>query len=457
MPDQSTILSLPLIMPSQAQKHVTMNEALRLLDVVVQLAVTDRTRTAPPASPAIGARHIVATGATGAWAGQEGRVALWEGTSWAFFAPLTGWQAHVAAEGAVAVFNGVSWSTLADGPLVVGQLGVSASPDSTNRLAVSSPAILLNHAGAGHQVKINKAGVGDTASLLYQSGFSGRAEMGLAGSDDFTIKTSPNGATFLEAVKARAADGRVTFAQGVLASGLTVVDDTDVTKAAQFVCSGLTTGTTRLLSLPNATTALAGLAVAQTFTAAQSFTTTVTMGGGTLTLGNSSSSSVLGFGTGATTTGVSKTISIGTNGAAGSTTTIAIGPAAGAGTIAVQAGVTSVNFGTADVVEKCNAPVNYTATGTVTAAAIQNGIITYSGVVGTLTLPTGALLDALFTGMTVNTSKKFSLINTGTGAATIAAGTGGTMVGSVVVANGAAGRYEMRKTAATTYTFYRIA
>ena len=79
MPDQTTILSLPLILPSQAQKHVTVNEALRRLDVVVQLAVEDRDRTDPPAGPETGARHIVAAGAGGDWAGQDGAVALWEG------------------------------------------------------------------------------------------------------------------------------------------------------------------------------------------------------------------------------------------------------------------------------------------------------------------------------------------------------------------------------------------
>ena len=215
MPDKSKILSLPLIQPSQAQKHVTMNEALRLLDVMVQLSVQDRTRTAPPAAPATGARHIVAPGATGAWAGQARRVALWEGTAWAFFAPLTGWRAHIAAEAALATFDGVTWVTIADAPLLVGQLGVAASPDSTNRVAVSSPAILLNHAGAGHQVKINKAAATDTASLLFQTGFSGRAEMGTAGSDDFAIKVSANGSTYAEAVSVAAATGIVSMAQGM--------------------------------------------------------------------------------------------------------------------------------------------------------------------------------------------------------------------------------------------------
>ncbi|WP_444430004.1 DUF2793 domain-containing protein [Rhodobacter capsulatus] len=75
MADQTPLLGLPLILPSQAQKHVTHNEALSLLDAIVQLAVLDRVRTAPPASPQTGDRHIVAPrakrrpgpGRTGRW------------------------------------------------------------------------------------------------------------------------------------------------------------------------------------------------------------------------------------------------------------------------------------------------------------------------------------------------------------------------------------------------------
>ena len=51
MPDTSTHLLLPYLLAAQAQKHVTVNEALRLLDGLVQLAVLDRHLTAPPASP----------------------------------------------------------------------------------------------------------------------------------------------------------------------------------------------------------------------------------------------------------------------------------------------------------------------------------------------------------------------------------------------------------------------
>lgn len=210
MPDTSTILSLPLILPAQAQKHVTHNEALRLLDIIVQLAVKDRTLATPPVAAA-GDRYIVPAGATGVWAGNGGKIALYEDGAWQFVTPLTGWQAWVADEAVMAAFNGTAWVTLAEQPLSVSQLGVSATADATNRLAVSSPATLLNNAGAGHQLKVNKAAAADTASLLFQSGFSGRAEMGTMGSDDFGIKVSPDGSSFFTALTVARADGQITL------------------------------------------------------------------------------------------------------------------------------------------------------------------------------------------------------------------------------------------------------
>ena len=84
------------------------------------------------------------------------------------------------------------------------KLGVNTSADTTNRLAVSSAATLLSHAGAGHQLKLNKNAAADTLSLLYQTNWSGRAEMGLAGSDDFELKVSADGSTWTTALKTSA-------------------------------------------------------------------------------------------------------------------------------------------------------------------------------------------------------------------------------------------------------------
>lgn len=217
MPDDvSAVLNLPYIQPSQAQKHVTHNEALRLLDVLVQLVVTDRSLTVPPAAPGAGARYIVAAGAGGPWAGQEGAIALHEAGGWQFFAPQPGWSAHVLAEAVTVVFDGVQWRAPVEEPQLFSELGVNTSADATNRLAVAAAATLFSHVGDGHQMKINKAGPGATASLLFQSGWSGRAELGLAGSNDFSVKVSVDGGSFAEALRAEAETGRVLAPQGLL-------------------------------------------------------------------------------------------------------------------------------------------------------------------------------------------------------------------------------------------------
>jgi hypothetical protein len=188
MSETSTLLSLPYIQPAQAQKHVTHNEALRMLDALVHLAVESRTLSAPPPSPADGARYIVASGATGDWAGQDHAVALNAGGGWLFLMPNAGWRAWVAEDEAEVIWRDGQWQ--AQPGALPDRLGLGTAADPVNRLSVAAPATLLTHEGAGHQLKVNKAADTDTASLLFQSNWTGHAEMGLAGETAFSIKVS---------------------------------------------------------------------------------------------------------------------------------------------------------------------------------------------------------------------------------------------------------------------------
>lgn len=211
--ENSTNLLLPYIMPSQAQKHVTHNEALDMLDALVLLTVADRTTTAPPADPADGARYIVGPSAGGAWAGREGQVAAWQDGVWSYFAPQEGWIAWCAAEGKLLVFSGGTWEETgarAGGLQNVPQIGVNTTADATNRLAVSSHGSLLSHAGGSHRLAVNKNSAADTASIIFQDGFSGRAELGLAGDDRLSFRVSADGSTFVEAIGIES-DGKATF------------------------------------------------------------------------------------------------------------------------------------------------------------------------------------------------------------------------------------------------------
>ena len=101
-------LSLPVIEAAQAQKHVTHNEALTLLDALTQLAVESRTLTAPPGTPVDGACYIPAASATGAWSGWDGQLAVYSG-GWFRIVPVAGLKAWVRAERLTVTFEDGVW------------------------------------------------------------------------------------------------------------------------------------------------------------------------------------------------------------------------------------------------------------------------------------------------------------------------------------------------------------
>lgn len=189
MADTTPNLNLPFILPSQAQKHVTHNEALLAIDSLVHLTIADEV-TAPPALPAEGASYLVAPSASPAWADRVGMIATWQDGAWNFLTPREGWHAWFTSVGTMKVYSTGGWRDTFPASAGFDLLGVRATPDETNRLAVSSNASLFNHDGQGHQIKINKSTSGDTASLLFQSNWTGFAEMGLAGNNAFSIKVS---------------------------------------------------------------------------------------------------------------------------------------------------------------------------------------------------------------------------------------------------------------------------
>lgn len=107
-------LSLPFVAAGQAQKHITVNEALGKLDGLVQLAVQSRTVAAQPASPADGAMHILPAGATGAsWFDKAaGLLAHYVDGVWEALTPKAGWLAWIIDEGLALIHDGENWTPL---------------------------------------------------------------------------------------------------------------------------------------------------------------------------------------------------------------------------------------------------------------------------------------------------------------------------------------------------------
>lgn len=236
MSEQTTNLRLPFLAAEQAQKHVILNETLLALDCLVQLSVATRSLARAPQEPQEGARYLIGPEPQGLWAGQAGKIAVWQDAAWRFHQPLTGWIMWVDDEACLLVLGADGWQPLS-GSEQLGRLGISATADAQNRLSVSSPAALFNHAGSDHRLKINKADAAATASVLLQNGFAGRAELGLAGDDDFRIKVSPDGTTWRDAVVLEAATGRAHFPAGftgLLSAQVTVDFGPDGARAQSF-------------------------------------------------------------------------------------------------------------------------------------------------------------------------------------------------------------------------------
>lgn len=146
-------LKLPLLHAGQAQKEIWHNEALALLDLLVQPVVQSVGATEPPAMPAPGDCHVVGDGAQDAWAGYDHSVAGWTEAGWRFVIPAEGMRFLIAGTMVPITFVEGVWRTgvlaaselSVNGLKVVGERGGAvavpaggATIDSEARAALSS-------------------------------------------------------------------------------------------------------------------------------------------------------------------------------------------------------------------------------------------------------------------------------------------------------------------------------
>jgi hypothetical protein len=172
-------LSLPLLAPSQAQKHVTVNEALGRLDAIVQLSALSRTITTPPVAAPEGETYLVPPGAVNAWSGKSGQVASWQNGGWLFLMPRAGWRAFVSSDAKTFLYDGTDWSESA----------VAVTPGGA---AMSFSIREFDHvvaAGASSttaaELPANTVVFGITARVLSDvTGTQTSWRLGVAGSDD---------------------------------------------------------------------------------------------------------------------------------------------------------------------------------------------------------------------------------------------------------------------------------
>lgn len=223
--DHSARLELPYLAAGQMQKHVTLNEALTRLDALVQTAVVSRTVTAQPGAPTDGTLWILPAGATGAdWGARPaGTLVRAEGGGWTAVAAPDGLVVLVVDAAELVVRHWDGWVPLGRrlGEIQdLGRLGIGATADSWNPfLAKLNNALWTAHetayGGTGDlRLTLNKETASDVLSLVFQSGYGGRAELGLVGDDDLRLKVSADGSDWRDVFAVERTTGRAVFAQG---------------------------------------------------------------------------------------------------------------------------------------------------------------------------------------------------------------------------------------------------
>lgn len=256
----TTNLVIPLVASNQAQKEVTVNAAIATIDVILNTGAIDRGLNTPPVSPLDADLYIVGSSPTGVWATHANKIAYYQ-TSWKFITPNEGMTLWVKDEDKNYTYNGSAWivtsinglDDLSDVAITsvatndvlqyngtnfvnkqnldsLSRVGINTASDATNKLSVNSSAVLFNHNGADSQVKINKNAAGNTASHLFQTGFSGRSEFGLIGDDHFQVKVSNNGSTWYQSYVITNNTGDIDFKKNVTISSSVLCNDNLITR-----------------------------------------------------------------------------------------------------------------------------------------------------------------------------------------------------------------------------------
>jgi len=135
--------ALPMLGVAQAQKEVTHNEALTLIDALVHAAVEAGPLNDPPAEPVPGRCWLVGDFPTGDWVGQANAIAIWTVGGWRFVTPRAGMAVVRLTDGAWLRFDGALWA----GPATIVAPSGGSTIDGEARSTLS--ALILHLAAQG--------------------------------------------------------------------------------------------------------------------------------------------------------------------------------------------------------------------------------------------------------------------------------------------------------------------
>ncbi|MEO9971914.1 MAG: DUF2793 domain-containing protein [Hyphomonadaceae bacterium] len=208
-------LSLPYLFPNQAQKHVTYNEALNILDALVHASIEREIQQLPSTAQA-GDCFLVNAAPDDELAEQHQSIAQLVDGVWVYHTPRAGWLVWRRDVEAFTLFDGTTWRAFDTGSSASPDIfGVNAVGDTHNRLTVRSAGSLLDAEQADHRIAVNKSTPEGSASLILQSEYTGHAELGLTGDNDLHIRVTPDGAAWRDAARIDRETGIINVDSGL--------------------------------------------------------------------------------------------------------------------------------------------------------------------------------------------------------------------------------------------------
>ncbi|HRP76909.1 MAG TPA: DUF2793 domain-containing protein [Rhodocyclaceae bacterium] len=96
--------------PAEGWKPAMDANLLALGQHAMPAYVLSRSLTDPPVTPSAGDTYIPAASATGTWAGQDGKLAVWDGAAWVFIAPRLGRAVVIDDEEVVTAYLSGGWA-----------------------------------------------------------------------------------------------------------------------------------------------------------------------------------------------------------------------------------------------------------------------------------------------------------------------------------------------------------
>ncbi len=111
MADLTSRYALPMLASGQAQKEITHNEALLLIDALAHPTIESRSLAVSPVSPQPGQLWLVAAAASGDWLGKTAQLALWTSGGWRFIVPREGLMIWSKPDGAHIFYANDAWQS----------------------------------------------------------------------------------------------------------------------------------------------------------------------------------------------------------------------------------------------------------------------------------------------------------------------------------------------------------